>query len=162
MSLCHYVWHFNLEALLSYCEPLSMDRLILHDAESVCTWHSTDRQQILAVAHRGFHVARRNVANLTQFWTVRQLGSLCVRVPLMTASTYDRGDIPEIDRRRPNHTAQHPTVVNCDYYSSQGVICLDGRALLLIRTLCLCARSYQNCIQTPVREVIDYWNRALI
>ena len=46
----------------------------------------------------------------------------------------------------PQHWTVHPI---------QGVICLDGRALLLIRTLCLCARSYQNCIQTPAREITD-------
>ena len=52
------------EALLSYLDPLPMDRLILHDAESVRTWHSTDRDQLLAVAHRDLHVERQNVADL--------------------------------------------------------------------------------------------------
>ena len=62
------------EALLSYLEPLPMDWLIIHDAASVRAWHSTDRDQLLAVAHqdlqlhvahRDLHVARRNVADLT-------------------------------------------------------------------------------------------------
>ena len=62
------------EALLSYLEPLPMDRLIIHDDASVRAWHSTARDQLLVVAHRDLqlhvthrdlHIARRNVADLT-------------------------------------------------------------------------------------------------
>ena len=59
------------EALLSYLDPLPMDRLILNDAESVRTWHSTDRDQLLAVAHQDLHVARQNVADLTRYMDVQ-------------------------------------------------------------------------------------------
>ena len=43
-----------------------MDRLLLHEARSVRDWPSTDRDQLLAVAHRDIHVARQNVADLTR------------------------------------------------------------------------------------------------
>ena len=53
--------------LLSYIDPLPMDRLALHDARAVRDWPSADRDQLLAVAHRDLHMARRNVAELTSY-----------------------------------------------------------------------------------------------
>ena len=49
--------------LLSYLEPLPMDRLLLHEARSIRAWPSMDRDHLLAVAHREIHVA----AELTRY-----------------------------------------------------------------------------------------------
>ena len=111
-----------------YClEPLPMDRLIIHDAESVRAWHSTDRDQLLAVAHRDLHVAhrdlhvtRRNVADLTRYLD-DQAAQLAVYmdagendIPLMTVKTFPRltGSV-----RAVLDDTQHWTV-----YPIQGVI----------------------------------------
>ena len=51
--------------LLTFLEPLPMDRLLLHEVHAARGWPSTDRDQILA--HRDLHVARHNVAELTHF-----------------------------------------------------------------------------------------------
>ena len=48
-----------------------MDRLMLHEARSVCAWPSTDRDQLLAVAHRDLHVARQNITNLTRYLDIQ-------------------------------------------------------------------------------------------
>ena len=40
--------------LLSHIEPLPMDCLLLHEASSIREWSSTDREQLLAVAHMTF------------------------------------------------------------------------------------------------------------
>ena len=53
--------------LLSFIDPLPMDRLPLHGAQAVRGWPSSERDQLLAVAHRDLHVARRNVADLTRY-----------------------------------------------------------------------------------------------
>ena len=73
-----------------------MERLALFDNNTVCDWPAEDRQQILAVAHRDLHVARRNVADLTQYMDdqAAQL-VLCAAAgddsaPLMTVETFPR------------------------------------------------------------------------
>ena len=53
--------------LLSFIDPLPMDRLALYDLHTVCEWPAEDRTQLLAVAHRDLHVARRNIANLMRY-----------------------------------------------------------------------------------------------
>ena len=84
------------EDLLSYLDPLPMDRLILHDAQAVRGWPSTDRDQLLAVTHRDLHVARRNVADLTRYSDVQSAHlAACVgadddHIPLMTVETFPR------------------------------------------------------------------------
>ena len=73
-----------------------MDRLIIHDAESVCAWHSTDRDQLLAVAHRDLHVTRQNVTDITGYLDFQSAhlascagaGDDCI--PLMTMETFPR------------------------------------------------------------------------
>ena len=96
--------------LLSFIDPLPIDRLALFDNNSVRDWPAEDRQQILAVTHRDLHVARRNVADLTQYLD-EQAAQLAVcasagddsrreraanqepqspSVPLMTVETFPR------------------------------------------------------------------------
>ena len=111
--------------LLTFIDPLPIDRLALHNHHTAPDWPAEDRRQLLAVAHRDLYIAHRNVADLTRYLD-DQAAQLAVyadagdeSVPLMT------------------------------------VDCLDVRALLLIRTLCLCARSYQKYTQTPFREITD-------
>ena len=73
-----------------------MVRLILHDAQSVLTWPSTDRDQLLAVAHRDLHVARQNVADLTRYLDVQSAHLAACggvgddSIPLMTVETFPR------------------------------------------------------------------------
>ena len=50
--------------LLSCIDPLPLDRLARHTAAAIRAWPSTDRTQILAVAHRDLRVARQNIAEL--------------------------------------------------------------------------------------------------
>ena len=50
---------------------------------------------------------------------------------------------------------QHSRQSTVTLHSGQGLSVLHIRALLLIRTLCLCARSYQIQYQTPSRENTD-------
>ena len=72
-----------------------MDRLALHDARAV-HWPSADRDQLLAVAHRDLHVARRNVAELTRYLDnqaahlAAYAGSEEDLLPLMTVETFPR------------------------------------------------------------------------
>ena len=53
--------------LLTFIDPLLMDRLALHDHHTARDWPAEDRRQLLAVAHRDLYVARRNVADLTRY-----------------------------------------------------------------------------------------------
>ena len=87
---------FTSTDLLSFIDPLPMDRLELFDNNTVCDWPAEDRHQLLAVAHRDIHIARRNVANLTQYLDEQaaQL-AMCAgarddSVPLMTVETFPR------------------------------------------------------------------------
>ena len=71
-----------------------MDRLALHDARAVRDWPAEDRTQLLAVAHRDLHVARRNVAELTRYLDDQAAHlSICAGaaediIPLMTVETF--------------------------------------------------------------------------
>ena len=82
------------EDLLSYIDPLPMDRLILHDAQAVRGWLSTERDQLLAVTHRDLHVARRDVTELTRYLDAQSahlaacVGAEDVHIPLMTVETF--------------------------------------------------------------------------
>ena len=80
--------------LLSHIEPLPMDRLLLHEAHSVREWPSTDRKQLLAVAHRDIHVAHHNVAEMTRYLDLHSAqlsacaGAMNDNLPLMTVETF--------------------------------------------------------------------------
>ena len=84
------------EDLLSYIDPLPMDRLILHDAQVVRGWLSTERDQLLAVAHLDVHVARRNVADITRYLDIHYAhlaayaGAGDDSIPLITVETFPR------------------------------------------------------------------------
>ena len=73
-----------------------MDWLLLHEALSVRDWRSTDRDQLLAVAHQDIHVARQNVADLTRYLDVQSAhlaacaGAGDDSLPLMTVETFPR------------------------------------------------------------------------
>ena len=73
-----------------------MDRLALHDHRTARDWPAEDRCQLLAVAHRDLHVARRNVTDLTRYLDdhAAQL-AVCADagdelVPLMAVETFPR------------------------------------------------------------------------
>ena len=53
--------------LQTFIDPLPLDQLICYSAETVQSWPSEDREQILAVAGRDLSVARRNLAELTRY-----------------------------------------------------------------------------------------------
>ena len=84
------------ENLLSFIDPLPMDRLILHDTQAVRGWPSTERDQLLAVPHRDLHVARRNVAELTRYLDDQSAhlaacaGAEADHIPLMMVETFPR------------------------------------------------------------------------
>ena len=82
--------------LLSFIDPLPMDRLALHDHRTARDWPAEDKSQLLAVAHRDLHVARRNVADLTKYLD-DQAAQLAVyadagedTIPLMMVETFPR------------------------------------------------------------------------
>ena len=90
--------------LLSYLDPLPMDRLLLHEARSIRDWPSMVRDQLHAVAHRDIHVARHNVAKLTRHNVAKLTryldlqsahlaacaGAMDDSLPLMTVETFPR------------------------------------------------------------------------
>ena len=47
--------------LLYYVEPLPLDQLVCHSADTVLSWPAAARDELLAVAHRDIAVARRNL-----------------------------------------------------------------------------------------------------
>ena len=53
--------------LLSYVEPLPLDQLVFHSADTVRSWPAAVWNELLAVAHRDMAVARRNLADLTLY-----------------------------------------------------------------------------------------------
>ena len=82
--------------LLTFIDPLPMDRLALHDHCTARDWPAEDRRQLLAVTHRDLYVARRNVADLTRYLD-DHAAQLAVyadagdkSVPLMTVETFPR------------------------------------------------------------------------
>ena len=84
------------EDLLSYIDPMPIDRLILHDTQAVRSWLSTEGDQLLAVAHRYLHVARRNVTDITRYLDIHYahlaayVGAGDDSMPLMTVQTFPR------------------------------------------------------------------------
>ena len=67
-------------------------------------------------------------------------------------TTHDGRDISSADERRPGYSRQSLEVTFCVLRSGSDVLYQD-RALIIIRTLCLHARSYH--IQTPSRELTN-------
>ena len=73
-----------------------MDRFLLHEARSVRDWPSTERDQLLAVAHRDIHVARQNVADLTRYLNIQSAhlaacaGAGDDSLPLVTVEIFPR------------------------------------------------------------------------
>ena len=53
--------------LLAYVEPLLLDQLVFHSADTVRSWPAAARDELLAVAHRDMAVARRNLTDLTRY-----------------------------------------------------------------------------------------------
>ena len=70
--------------------------LLCYLAQSVCTWPSTNRDQLLAVAHQDLHVARQNVADLTRYLDIQAAhlaacaGAGDEDIPLMTVEMFPR------------------------------------------------------------------------
>ena len=73
-----------------------MDRLLLHEVHAARGWPSTDRDEILVVAHRDLHVARHNVAELTRYLDLHYAhlsscaGAMDNSLPLMAVETFPR------------------------------------------------------------------------
>ena len=65
-----------------------------HTPSSVQSWPTTARDEILAVAHRDLAVARRNMAEFTQYLDIHSehlaayAGAMDDSVPLMSAETF--------------------------------------------------------------------------
>ena len=82
--------------LLYYVEPLPLDQLVCHSARSVRSWPTVAREELLAVAHRDMSVARRNLADLTQYLDMHSAhlaacsGAMEDALPLMSAETLPR------------------------------------------------------------------------
>ena len=57
--------------LQTFIDPLPLDQLICYSADTVRSWPTEDREQILAVASRDLTVARRNLAELTRYVDIR-------------------------------------------------------------------------------------------
>ena len=76
--------------------PLPLDQLICYSADTVQSWPTEDRDQILAVASRDLTVARRNLAELTRYVDIHAAhlatctGGSDDSIPLMAAETYPR------------------------------------------------------------------------
>ena len=82
--------------LLSYVEPLPLDQLVFHSADTVRSWPAVARDEFLAVAHRDMVVARRNLADLTlcldnhSTHLAACAGAMDNYIPLMSAETFPR------------------------------------------------------------------------
>ena len=82
--------------LQTFIDPLPLDQLICYSAETVQSWPTEDREQILAVAGRDLTVARRNLAELTRYvdmhaaHLVTCTGGSDDSIPLMAAETFPR------------------------------------------------------------------------
>ena len=82
--------------LQTFIDPLPLDQLICYSAETVQSWPTEDREQILAVAGRDLTVARRNLAELTRYVDIHAAhlatctGGSDDSIPLMAAETYPR------------------------------------------------------------------------
>ena len=75
---------------------LPLDQLLCYSADTVQSWPTEDRDQILAVASRDLTVARRNLAELTCYVDIHAAhlatcaGGSDDSIPLMAAETYPR------------------------------------------------------------------------
>ena len=82
--------------LQTFIDPLPLDQLICYSAETVRSWPTEDRAQILAVASRDITVARRNLAELTRYIDMHAAhlatcsGGADDSIPLMAAETFPR------------------------------------------------------------------------
>ena len=82
--------------LLSYVEPLPLDQLVFHSADTVRSWPAAARDELLAVAHRDMAVARRNLVDLTLYLDNQSThlaacaGAMDNSIPLMSAETFPR------------------------------------------------------------------------
>ena len=77
-------------------EPLPLNQLICHSAATVRSWPATHQNYLLAVAYRDMAVARRNMADLTNYLDVHAThiaacsGALDDNLPLMSAEITPR------------------------------------------------------------------------
>ena len=82
--------------LQTFIDPVPLDQLICYSAETVRSWPTEDRAQILAVAGRDITVARRNLAELTRYIDIHAVhlatcsGGSDDSIPLMAAETFPR------------------------------------------------------------------------
>ena len=82
--------------LQTFIDPLPLDQLLCYSANTVQSWPTEDRDQILAVASRDLTVARRNLAELTRYLDIHAAhlatcaGGSDDSIPLMAAETYPR------------------------------------------------------------------------
>ena len=82
--------------LQTFIDPLPLDQLLCYSANTVQSWPTEDRDQILAVAGRDLTVARRNLAELTRYLDIHVAhlatcaGGSDDSIPLMAAETYPR------------------------------------------------------------------------
>ena len=73
-----------------------MDQLLCHTPRSIQSWPTAARDEILAVAHRDLAVARRNVAEFTNYLDMHSAhlaacaGAMDDTVPLISAETFLR------------------------------------------------------------------------
>ena len=80
--------------LQSIIETLPMDQLLCHTPQSVQSWPTAARDEIPAVAHQDLAVARRNVAEFTNYLDMHSAhlaacaGAMDDTVPLMSAETF--------------------------------------------------------------------------
>ena len=80
--------------LLSHVEPLSLNQLICHSANTVCSWPATRQDDLLAVTYHDMAVAGRNMAELTCYLNIQSThiaacsGALDDNLPMMSAETF--------------------------------------------------------------------------
>ena len=74
--------------LLSYVEPLPLDQLVFHGADTVRSWPVAARNELLVVAHRDMAVARRNLADLMLY-----LDNQSTHLAACTGAMYDSTDV---------------------------------------------------------------------
>ena len=83
--------------LQTFIDPLPLDQLICYSADTVRSWPTEDREQILVVASRDLTVARRNLAELTRYVDIHAVhlatctGGSDDTIPLMVSSGYRGG-----------------------------------------------------------------------
>ena len=82
--------------LLYYVEPLPLDQLVCHCADTVRSWPAAAHDELLAVTHRDMAVARKNMADLTLYLDMQSAhlaacaGAMDNSIPLMSAETFPR------------------------------------------------------------------------